>query len=217
MFFTGTFFNNTMFLLFLVGLIVLFLSWGFKQLPRERWQIFAAIPLLKNDNGTWKGLNLTYYGIISANAYLFSLSIMIILLGSCHIPVSVQMKYIIPILIVAIPASRIVAWIVERKSSTFTVGGATFTAIVMLPWVVTVINGFFDFQMPFFCFFAAISIAYTFGEGLGRLACISFGCCYGKPLSESGKLMNRIFARCHFIFYGKTKKLPMPPILTATP
>jgi hypothetical protein len=53
---------------------------------------------------------------------------------------------------------------------------------------------------------AALSIAYTLGEGLGRLGCISFGCCYGKPLEECHPLVKRLFRRYHFVFHGETKK-----------
>ena len=193
------------------------MTWGFMQLPKERWQIFAAIPLFKNGNGSWKGLNLTYYGIISANAYLFSLAIMIILLGACDISAGVQMKYTIPILMVAIPSARILAWIVEKKSSTFTVGGAVFAAIMVLPGVVMGINSFSDSQIPTFCYISAVSIAYAFGEGLGRLACLSFGCCYGKSLAQSGRWMNRFFSKCHFVFYGKTKKIAYASHLDGQP
>lgn len=52
-----------------------------------------------------------------------------------------------------------------------------------------------------------MSIAYALGEGIGRLACISFGCCYGKPLSASSPQMQRLFRNTHFIFTGKTKKI----------
>jgi hypothetical protein len=54
---------------------------------------------------------------------------------------------------------------------------------------------------------AAMGVAYGFGEGLGRLACISFGCCYGKPLAHTGPWMQRLFARFHFVFRGETKKI----------
>jgi prolipoprotein diacylglyceryltransferase len=54
-----------------------------------------------------------------------------------------------------------------------------------------------------------MAIAYAFGEGIGRLACLSFGCCYGKPLSSlppwlSGLLFRK---RMMFTFSGKTKKI----------
>ncbi|MBF0240987.1 MAG: prolipoprotein diacylglyceryl transferase [Desulfamplus sp.] len=197
---------NLLFILSIALMMTAFMVFGFKKFPQEQWQIFAALPLIKNKIGGWKGLNLTYYGIISATAYTFSVGIVIILLGAYHIPILIQMKYIAPILMVAIPASKVVAWIVEGKSSTFTVGGASFTAIIILPWVVMGINAISETQMPLFCFFAAISIGYTYGEALGRLACISFGCCYGKPLSQSGRLMNRLFRKFNFVFEGETKK-----------
>jgi hypothetical protein len=54
---------------------------------------------------------------------------------------------------------------------------------------------------------AALSIAYAFGEGMGRLACISFGCCYGKALSQSHPVIRKLFARHSFTFLGKTKKI----------
>jgi hypothetical protein len=54
---------------------------------------------------------------------------------------------------------------------------------------------------------ATISIAYAMGEGVGRLACISFGCCYGKPLAESHPLLQKVFSRWNFIFAGETKKI----------
>ena len=40
---------------------------------------------------------------------------------------------------------------------------------------------------------AALAIGYILGEGLGRLACLSFGCCYGKPLDQCGKVVSILF------------------------
>ena len=42
---------------------------------------------------------------------------------------------------------------------------------------------------------------------MGRLACISFGCCYGKPLSQCHPLVERILGGRCFTFHGKTKKI----------
>lgn len=50
-------------------------------------------------------------------------------------------------------------------------------------------------------------ISYALGEGVGRLACISFGCCYGKPLTQCHPLIQGIFNKNHFIFTGETKKI----------
>jgi prolipoprotein diacylglyceryltransferase len=64
--------------------------------------------------------------------------------------------------------------------------------------------------------YAAIAIAYAFGEGLGRMACISFGCCYGKPLSTSSELLRRLFTGRGFVFLGNTKKIAYAGGLEAT-
>lgn len=62
-----------------------------------------------------------------------------------------------------------------------------------------------NINIPVLPALAALSIAYAFGEGLGRLACISFGCCYGKPVSLCHPALRRIFEHWSFIFSGKTK------------
>ena len=54
---------------------------------------------------------------------------------------------------------------------------------------------------------AALAAAYALGEGIGRLACISFGCCYGKPMDEVHPLLRRLFAGRAFVFTGATKKI----------
>lgn len=183
------------------------MGWGFRRLPDERWQMLAAVPLRKQENGSWTGMNLTYYGVISALAYALALSVIILLMGSCGIPLSRQLLFVVPVLCVAIPSAKILAMIVEKKSGTFTVGGASFAAILVAPWVVAGINAMSAQAVPMVAVLAAFSIAYTLGEALGRLACISFGCCYGKPLGHSGRFMNRVFSRFFFIFTGKTKKI----------
>ncbi|MFH1020829.1 MAG: prolipoprotein diacylglyceryl transferase, partial [Pseudomonadota bacterium] len=43
--------------------------------------------------------------------------------------------------------------------------------------------------------------------GIGRLACLSFGCCYGKPLSELGPKARRLFTPFAATFHGSTKKI----------
>jgi hypothetical protein len=72
------------------------------------------------------------------------------------------------------------------------------------------------FHSPIMSAYAAIAIAYAFGEGLGRMACISFGCCYGKPLSDSSGLLKRLFAGRGFVFFGSTKKIAYAGGLEAT-
>ena len=108
-------------------------------------------------------------------------------------------------------ASRLIARLVEKKQHTFSVGGASFIGILTTPWIIALANitlgKWLEFHIPMIETMTAILIAYAFGEGIGRLACISFGCCYGKPLSMCNPLIQRIFRRWNFIFLGKTKKI----------
>jgi hypothetical protein len=78
--------------------------------------------------------------------------------------------------------------------------------MLILPLIVT------SFEMaglavPAAAIFAAFAIAYVLGEGIGRLACISFGCCYGKPLSDLSPYSRALFQKFHFVFEGRTKKI----------
>ncbi len=40
----------------------------FRHLPEERWQFVASLPLKKNGDGSWQGLNLTFYGLFTGLA-----------------------------------------------------------------------------------------------------------------------------------------------------
>ncbi|MEZ5394674.1 MAG: prolipoprotein diacylglyceryl transferase [Bryobacterales bacterium] len=51
-----------------------------------------------------------------------------------------------------------------------------------------------------------MAIAYALGESVGRLACISFGCCYGKPVEQTSGWVRRFASRYRFVFHGSTKK-----------
>lgn len=201
--------------LFFIGSIAVFifilLFWGFKHLPGEKWQILATMPREKGDNGNWNGLNLTYYGLLSANAYTFAVVMFFILGASVSISPLGLGVLIITLLMVCMPAAKIVAGIVEKRQGTLTVGGAVFIGTLAAPWLIFLINQtlgqFMGFQMNVIVVLSAICIAYAFGEGLGRLACISFGCCYGKPLNQCSPWIQKCFGRFYFIFSGKTKKI----------
>ena len=114
-------------------------------------------------------------------------------------------------ILVCLPAAKLVARMVEGKECTFTVGGAFFVGLLVAPWLVAVVNttigSQWGFSMPIPATLAAVVITYAFGEGLGRLACISFGYCYGRPLSQLPPFLRRSFTRWHFVFFGKTKKI----------
>lgn len=190
--------------------ITIYLWWGFRYLPNERWQIVATVPTNKTHNGSWRGINLTWYGLLTANAYLVAVVILLVLLGSLGVSLTGISLLTVAMLGCCVPASRLVARLVEKKTHTFTVGGAVFVGVLITPLVVLFLNRTagttFGFQLPLLATYAAIAIAYAFGEGLGRLACISFGCCYGMQLAAAPNWLQRLFTGYGFFFYGSTKK-----------
>jgi len=201
-------------------LLAVYLWWGFRVLPGERWQIAASVPISRNDQGVWLGINYTWYGLLTANAYFVAVAVLLVLLGSIAVPPIGTATLAAGMLCCCVPASRLVARIVERKSDTFTVGGAVFVGILITPFLITLVNRtageILAFHIPIMSAYAAIAIAYAFGEGLGRMACISFGCCYGKPLAGSPDLIKRLFTGRGFIFFGSTKKIAYAGGLEAT-
>ena len=203
--------SAVLFLLIATFLLAAYLWWGFRFLPAERWQIFATVPERKNGPGSWQGINFTWYGLLTANAYLVAVAVLLVLLGSVGVPPLGTALLTAAMLCCCVPASRLVARIVEKKAHTFTVGGAVFVGIIITPFLISLLNRLvgpqLGFQIPVMAAYAAIAIAYAFGEGLGRLACISFGCCYGKPVPQDGGLLNRLFNGRGFVFQGSTKKV----------
>ncbi len=199
--------TNILFVLVLSLLLAISLWWGFKKLPGDGRQILAAVPLYKKDSETWEGLNITYYGMLTANALVFAVSIMLILMGALNHTWTETLSLVVVLLGVCIPASRLTARVVEKKTNTFTVGGASFIGMLSAPFVLSAVNMTGFCNIPVIPFLAAIAISYAFGEGAGRLACISFGCCYGKPLSQCGPFVRRLFSKTSFVFSGKTKKI----------
>ena len=195
----------------LAGLSALYLYWGLKKLPGEGWQIAAAVPTRKGGDGSWAGVNLTWYGILTANAYLVATFMALVLMGAAGISLQAVVAMVVLLLGCCVPASRLVAQVVEKKSNTFTVGGAVFVGTLLTPWIVELVNciplGDQGMRVPPLAALAAISIAYAFGEGLGRLACVSFGCCYGKPLSACHPKVARLASPVALTFTGKTKKI----------
>lgn len=191
------------------ALAVLF-SWAFRNLPRERWQILAAIPSQREPDGTWRGLNLTYYGAFNALGVALGVSVAIFFGGTMGLSLGYLVTCILVFLALVLPASRIVNRIVEGHWHGFTVGGGCFVGLTLGPWL---IMGLSRLVLPANEAVAAASFvlgalapAYALGEGVGRLACISFGCCYGRPLDECSAWIQRIFVRMAFVFEGRLKK-----------
>src|SRR5215510_14513610 len=198
-------------LLILVAFFSSLFYWAFRNLPAEHWQIIAAVPFKRRDDGTWHGVNLTYYGFFNATACVFSCATILMLMGSVKVSLAATLAITCLLLIICFPAAKIVARLVERKSSTFTIGGASFVGILLLPWIIYAFNSFagprFHLTASMTPMLAAVAIAYAFGEAFGRLACISFGCCYGKLLWQTPQSLQRILRRYCFVFRGETKKV----------
>jgi hypothetical protein len=110
-----------------------------------------------------------------------------------------------------LPGSRWLAQLVEKKSHTFTVGGASFLGLAVapaLPGLAGLLPGLGAAgQIAALPWCAAVTCSYALGEGLGRLACLSFGCCYGKPLEECPAWLRGLFGRLCFVFEGANKKI----------
>jgi prolipoprotein diacylglyceryltransferase len=192
-----------------LGLFAL-LAWGVRTLPAERWQMLAAVPVAKSADGSWRGLNLTFYGFFSATGTTFGFAIMLLLLASLGIPAAAGTGLALLIVLVSVPASRIVASIVERKRNTFTVAGAAFVTTLIFPLLLLVLRpvgaSLLHREISVLPILAAGAIAYVLGESVGRLACLSFGCCYGMPLSEASPAIARLFHSHYLVLQGPTKK-----------
>lgn len=201
---------NGLFIFSLAVFFLLFLRWGFKTLPGEGWQIIASMPISRDESGLWKGVNLTYYGLFSANAYVTAITMLFILMGAIDVPLKGTFAMVVMLLLICVPASKLMARIVEKKLHTFTIGGASFVGIMIAPWAIWLTNITIGSQLgcyiPLIPTLAAFIIAYAFGEGMGRLACISFGCCYGKPLSRSRNLIQKLFHKLLFYVLRKNEK-----------
>lgn len=205
------------------------LAWGIRALPSERWQMIASVPLAKNGNGEWHGLNLTYYGFFSATASTFGVMLAVVLLSSVGTPLVVAAAVIGVMLAICVPASRMLAWAIEGKRNTFTIAGAAFVASVIMPPGLVLAQRFpaaqLGMRIEVMPILAAAAIAYALSEAIGRMACLSFGCCYGKPLREAGPMVVRLYAKFPLVFHGDTKKVayasgladePLVPVQTIT-
>ncbi len=212
---------NIWFVLGLTLALWALIVWGVRTLPAEGWQMLAAIPLAKEADGSWRGLNLTFYGFFSALGTTFAFVVMLLLLASVGMPVLVSFLLFLLVLMVCIPASRIVAGLVERKQNTFTVAGAAFAATIILPWVVLAARPAtarsLNHQILVLPTFAAMAIAYVLGESIGRLACLSFGCCYGLPLRQANPTVARLFQKHNLVISGSTKKAAYASDLAGEP
>jgi hypothetical protein len=192
-------------------ILAIVFGWSFNMLTKEKWQIIGTIPVKKNSNGDWTGVNFTYYGFFNACACTLAAAIFFLMLGAVSIPLELSAVYFILLMAICMPAAKIIAYLVENKRYTFSIGGASFVGMILTPWLVvgftSLFNNWANVGFEAMTVLAALTIAYAFGEGIGRLACISFGCCYGKPLADVHPIFQKIFRRCNFVFNGDTRKI----------
>lgn len=195
--------------------------WAFRVLPREGWQFLATVPRSRRPDGQWTGLNLTYYGAFTASAVLIAVAFVIVLLGSVAVSLESILCLSVIMLGACVPAAKILARVIEGKANTLTIGGASMFGLFLAPWIVAAMNTVFDAMggavIPLPAVLATVAIAYAFGEGTGRLACLSFGCCYGAPLNQSHPWLSKLFAQHHAMFVGPTRKAAYERNLEAVP
>lgn len=189
----------------LVVVVAAMVAFGLRVLPRENMQILATIPMRRRADGLWQGRNLTWYGLMQAVAMVFAVGLDLALTCAARVPVRETALVVGVMVAVALPAARGVAALVERRRGTFTVGGAIFVATLAMPWTALAADAYFgtNHALPIV---AAAASAYAVGEGIGRLACISFGCCYGLRLSDSPAWLRRLFASRPAVVMGGTRK-----------
>jgi hypothetical protein len=210
-----------LFLMVLAALFAALFAWAFRALPQERWQFLAVMPLGKTAAGEWQGLNLTFYGFFQATSNALAVVMVFTLLGAIGVAANAIFALIAITLALCWPTSKLIARAVEKKAHTFTVGGAVFAGGLMAPWIIKALNATLAWalggQIPVVPTFAAMFLAYAYGEGLGRLGCISFGCCYGKSLDQLSPRMRRLFESFSFTFAGATKKVAYEGSLEGAP
>lgn len=185
-------------------------GWAFHHLPHERWQFIGTIPLRKQDDNHWQGLNLTYYGLFNACAVTFAAMIVLILLGATGMLMTALILTVLLVVSVFGPCAKLIARVVEKKAYTFTIGGASFAGLMLTPLLLMSLNRVLPVMglppvgvMPVM---AAIAVGYAFGEGAGRLACLSFGCCYGKPLDQLPGPWRTLLAPLSLVYCAQTQK-----------
>ncbi len=184
--------------------------WAVRVLPHERWQMLASVPLRKRADGSWTALNLTYYGLFNALAYSWAAGVAFMLLAAVGVNPWAGAVLLAVLIAICAPASRGVAGWVENKPHTLTVGGASFVGILLAPWLIAAVDTlsrrFGGGAIPVWPALAAFATAYAFGEGIGRLACISFGCCYGRPVVSLRTSLQKYLLPVAFRFEGATRK-----------
>lgn len=205
--------SNGLFITMLALFVTPLLFLAYKILPGERWQILATIPSSKmgsDSKNSWNGSNVTFYGILLATGGLIGTVVFAFLLFSAGITLQAVTILSTAIMLIAVVSAKVIARIVEKKRNTLTVAGGATVGLYLMPFAIWLYNHIFFIQQPpisLMPVMAALATGYIIGEGIGRLACISFGCCYGKPLHEMDILARKIFSPIACSYLGDTKKI----------
>ena len=107
---------NEAFVLVLGAFLGSLVLWAFKRLPEERWQFLASVPVIKDSSGRWRGINFTYYGLLTANALAFGVALLIVLFGALRVSTPVTLALILVLLVICLPSARWVAQTSRRQS-----------------------------------------------------------------------------------------------------
>lgn len=188
--------------------------WAFRHLPNECWQIAVAIPARKRadgDNGsTWPAVNITFYGVISAVAHLLAILAFVFLAGAAKQPIAAVAIFSCLLLVVGIPASKWVALWVEGVPG-HTIGGALFAVVLSITPALFLTSVVCDWlslpRAQSGVLLSAAAIAYVLGEAIGRLACLSFGCCYGRTIDSATPLQRALYSSTATTYRGRFKKI----------
>jgi prolipoprotein diacylglyceryltransferase len=214
-----------LFVLGLFFLLMTLLSWASLAMPKERWQFIATVPQEKRFGGAWDALNFTWYGALTAFAFVVSCTLVIIMTGSIKMPIEVVMLTLATLIGLSLWSARAVAQWVEKISGTHTIGGAVFVVVLLAPWVIQGVSYLLSIILAYppisrpqtLVLVSALAVAYAYGEGLGRIACISFGCCWGKRVDQLKGWQRWLFNRFHFVFHGHTKKIAYASQMAGVP
>lgn len=186
--------------------------WGFRHLPGEGWQIAWVIPARNpaGDGLSWPAVNITFYGVISALAYSLAALAYFFLMGALGQPLASAALYAGMLLAIGVPASKLVNRWVEGVPG-HTIGGAVFSVIVSAIPALLVAQWFgsalFGENLHAAATLAATGACYVLGESIGRMACLSFGCCYGKPIAQCSPLQQALYGPSATVYRGRMKKI----------
>ncbi|MCX8097611.1 MAG: hypothetical protein N3F11_01115 [Casimicrobiaceae bacterium] len=196
--------------------------WGFRHLPGEGWQIAWVIPARRpeGDGRRWPAVNITFYGVISAVAYTVAALAYVFLMGAHGQPLGAAAVYAALLLALGVPASKWMTKLIEGQRG-HTIGGAVFVAIVAaLPALALTQEILAALGLP--PLDGAVTVAcaaacYVLGESIGRLACLSFGCCYGKPIAQCTPLQRALYGPTATVYRGRMKKIAYESNLAEEP